>query len=92
METDADRLGMIKALGGQLVTIGDSQVWAIFENAQAETLSTPGVDVRTPLLTCRSSDAAGIEKDAPVIVGTESYRVKRTDPDGAGMTTVILKR
>lgn len=94
METDADRLASIKGLGGQLVYISGEPIWAIFDNAFIDLLSDPGIESRAPGLTCRTFDAerVGAAKDSDVSVGTELYRVKRLDPDGTGMTNVVLKR
>lgn len=93
-DSDADRLEMIKSLGGQLVRPQD--FWAIYENLFLEAVD---VETSTPLLTCRTSDVvrSSIEKDDILLVvdesGTEQERkVKRVEPDGTGMSRVILFR
>jgi hypothetical protein len=94
LQSDATLLRMLKALGAVRVYICGEPVWAIFDNAFIDLLSEPGIESRAPGLTCRTSDAerVGATKDSDVSVGTELYRVKRSDPDGTGMTNVVLKR
>jgi hypothetical protein len=92
METDADRLESIRALGGRLVFVGGTEAWAIYDNGYVESGETPGVEGRQPTLLCRSKDVSGAQKDTPIEVGDELYRVKRVEPDGTGMTRLLLKR
>lgn len=91
-ESDADRLEMIKSLGGQFVRPQD--FWAIYDN---EFLIVEGMETSQPILTCRTSDVrtAGVTKDDILLVLDESgeereRKVKRIEPDGTGMTKVIL--
>lgn len=91
IESDADRLAMIKGLGGQLVRHAGGEFWAIFDRPSA--LSPDGaVETRQPVLQARSIDVDTLTKDAPLSIGTDEYRIKRLEPDGTGMTTIILKR
>ena len=94
METDADRLATIQALGGREHVIDGRAVWSIFDDTPIESLDSPGVDVRVPILTCRTSDVSGLAKDVPVDVGQEAYRVKRAEPNSPapGWTILRLKR
>jgi len=91
METDADRLASIQALGGQLVHSSYASFWAIFDREFS--LSPDGaVESRQPALQARASDVDGMPKDTVVRIGAESFKVKRHEPDGTGMTLVILRR
>lgn len=91
MESDADRLAMLQALGGRLIFLGDSKVCAVFENGFFET--TPGVESRQPYLLCRTSDLPpAFQKETDVDVGAEHFRVKRLEDDGTGLTRIVLKR
>lgn len=92
LQSDALLLTMLKATGAQRVYIGDAQVWAIFDNGYFEVTDTPGVETRQPFLTCRTSDLSELQKDSTVEIGSESYRVRRHEPDGTGMSRVLLKR
>jgi len=90
-ESDADRLAMIQGLGGQLVLSPDGEFWAVFERPSA--LSLDGsVETRQPVLIARTADVEALTKDTPLSIGTEEFRIKRLEPDGTGMTTIILRR
>lgn len=92
-ESDADRLGMIKSLGGQLVFAPpDRKFWAVFENAFVTTgFGDVEIEGVSPQLQARTSDVHSLVKDATVRVGDVTYRVKRNEPDGTGMSLLFLK-
>lgn len=89
-ETDADRLAMIKSLGGQLIRHNEGEFWAIFDREFV--LLVEGVESRQPVLTARTSDVAALPKEVVLDVCSAEYRIKRHEPDGTGMSLVILKR
>lgn len=91
METDADRLAMIQSLGGQLISHVQGSFWAIFDRDFALTIDG-AVETRQPALTARTIDVTNLAKDIVLDVAGEAYRIKRPEPDGTGMTIVILKR
>jgi hypothetical protein len=92
MESDAGRLAMIKGLGGQLVRHEQGEFWAIFDNEYLALLDG-AVESRGPaLIAVRTSDVHELLKDSWLQVGDESYRVKQQQPDGTGMSVVLLKR
>lgn len=91
METESDRLAMIKSLGGQLVRHDAGQFWAIFDSEFA--LSIDGsVESRQPALTARTSDVTDLPKDAALSTTGGDFRVKRSEPDGTGITVLVLRR
>lgn len=90
METDADRLAMIQSLGGQLISHAQGSFWAIFDREFS--LVVDAVETRQPVLTARTIDVADLNKDVVLAVGGETYRIKRPEPDGTGITQLILKR
>lgn len=90
MDTDADRLAMIKSLGGQLVRHVSGEFWAIFDREFL--LVIDSVESRQPTLTARTSDVKELPKETVLDLDGEQFRIKRPEPDGTGMTTVILKR
>lgn len=90
METDADRLAMIKSLGGQLINHMHGSFWALFERDFL--LIVDAVESRQPVLTARTIDVTDLPKDTVLDVGGDTYRIKRPEPDGTGMSTIILKR
>jgi hypothetical protein len=91
METDADRLASIKALGGQLVSAEHGDFWAIFDN---DYLPAAGGMVESvgPALSCRTSDVETMPKGSTVLVGSTTYRIARAESDGTGMTLLVLGR
>lgn len=95
LESDADRLAMIQALGGREVPGPDGKpFWAVFKFEFIDVLGGPSVEGRQPFLECRTSDVTtlGIDKDTDLTVKGEPYRVRRHEPDGEGWSLLILKR
>ncbi|HYE70596.1 MAG TPA: hypothetical protein VD932_03635 [Aquabacterium sp.] len=93
LETDADRLATIKALDGQLVTPdGGSKFWAVFDAEYVSVLSDPPMESTSPALQCRTSDVESrqIVKDTEIQVGQDLYRVHRHEPDGTGMSVLLM--
>jgi hypothetical protein len=92
MENDADRLAMIKSLGGVLVSQPDGEFFGIFESAYSNALSN-GVDIESadPTILARTSDVSALVKDTVLTVALVPWRVKRSESDGTGMTTLRLK-
>jgi len=97
LESDADRLASIQALGAGAILKHQGVIYdVIFDN---EYVLAGEVEERAPAATMRSSDVAlaAFGKDAVVQVynpfdgSTKDYRVRRFEPDGTGMTQVILK-
>lgn len=91
-ESDADRLEMIRSLGGQLIECGSSTFWAIFDAEYVSVLGDPPIESAGPVLQCRTSDARsyGVRKDTRISIGAETYRVHRHEPDGTGMSLLFL--
>lgn len=87
-ETDADRLAVIQCCDGQLVTVATASVWGIFENAYAEDLNIAGT---RPQLRCRTTDVSTAIVGTAVVVNELSYLVRGVQPDGTGMTVLILE-
>lgn len=94
-ENEADRLAEIKALGGQLVVTDTAEsLWAIFDNDYLEVLGDPGVETRAPVMQCRTSDveALAIQKDTEIQFDERTYRVHKHQPDGTGMSLLVLRK
>jgi hypothetical protein len=97
IETDADRLATIQAVGEQFDTGKPTRLWAIFDEAYLETdLDRFTVANREPMLQCRTSDVAAHElvKQSKVtrVADGSSWFVKDFEPDGTGMTVVRLSK
>jgi len=92
METESDRLEMIKSLGGLCVRHVGGEFLAIFDNAYSG-LSAADLEVeeRGPRLTCRTSDVIALRKDDALEVCNATYRLARAEPDGTGMTVLVLR-
>lgn len=95
METDADRLDAILALGGTRVLSTDRpEFWAVFDR-QYSSVGAGDLDIesRSPALTSRSSDVDGMTKDEVLTVQGADYRMLRAEPDtpAPGWTVLVLR-
>ncbi len=90
MDSESDRLALVKALGGQLLHVDAGDFWAIFDPEYLGHLET---ETRVPVLTYRTSDAERYikPKGTAVPICNETYRVRRHEPDGTGMSIVYLE-
>jgi len=88
IETDADRLAFLSILG-QTVTVNGNPISAIFD---AEYISPLNVASTNPVLTCRSIDVASVVRGNASVVGAVNYTVRGIEPDGTGITLLILER
>lgn len=91
-ETDDDRRAYLEAFG-VCVRIRGQPLQAIFDNDYLS-VGTDGVDVesRAPVLTCAASDVEllDIHKGDQVEGLPLPYEVVRHEPDGTGMSRLIL--
>lgn len=100
-ETDADRLQMLSTLGEVLIYTanGDTHVssksksiYAIFDRPYVETAKVEGY---APVITVRDSDVAGVVHGAMIrrsVSGADiDYKVIGIEPDGTGMTAIMLQ-
>ena len=100
MESEADRLASIRALGGRLcVRTQQGTAPAIFDNGYVSMTSETGLEQadRSPevTLTTRDAERIGITQGVVLDVIEEgrapvTYTVRIPQPDGAGMTVVPL--
>ena len=51
-----------------------------------------GVEGTAPVFTCALSDIVGIAQGQAFVVGGVNYTVVRAQPDGTGVSTVILRK
>ena len=94
LDSDADLLALIRDSGGVECKVNKGSFLAIFDNEFVESETEPGVEGRQPVLTCRSSDVGNLEirKGSHVTIGADSYRVQRPEPDGTGMSRLVLRK
>lgn len=95
-ESDADRLALIKSVGGEQFSTGYTEpLWAIFdrESIDSEGSFVP-VKNRKPMLTCRESDVElhGLVSKSVVerLSDGSKWTVREFEPDGVGMVLVSL--
>jgi hypothetical protein len=94
MESDADRLDAIQALGGIPIQSTTGDFWAIFDR-QYDGVGMGDLDIesRTPAMTCRSCDVKSRTKDEVLSVPDGDFRILRIQPDtpAPGWSVVILR-
>jgi hypothetical protein len=61
----------------------------IFDRPYIDTQEVSGYQ---PSLTCRSTDIDNVLEDDPVMIDGVSYRVSGVEPDGTGITKLILEK
>jgi hypothetical protein len=93
MDTDADRLELIVALGGVRVLAPTGDFMAVFDHQYLSDGVGLEVETRTPALTCRSADVERLRlrKGTAVTVADDVYKVRRHEPDGTGISTLVLE-
>lgn len=91
--SDTDNLEMLKALGEQ-VEYDNKTIWGIFESRYFELGFERPVESTEHTLTVRSSDVEGVTHGKEVVrtvSGTDTtYTVENIQPDGEGMTILVL--
>lgn len=82
---------MIRRLGGKCYQTPAGDLLAIFDNEFTESLNT---ESRVPVLTCTTEDAERVladRKGTSVDVNGKTYRIRRHEPDGTGMSRIPLE-
>lgn len=69
-------------------TINGATVTGIFGN---EFIQVDYVESRAPYFECVSADVTGISHGAIVAIGSDTYKVRGIQPDGTGITKLILE-
>ena len=78
----------VAAFANAVATIGAAQVEGIFDNAYLDALGFSGA---TPVFNCISSAVSGVAQGDAVAIGGINYTVIRIEPDGIGMTRLVLQ-
>ena len=87
VEDDDDRLGFLE--DWEKATLADGTVIsAIFDNEYDEALEVTGT---VPRLTGRTSDLSDVVVGSTITIDLVDYTVRVLQPDGAGMTTLVLE-
>ena len=87
MLTDLDNIMNADEFGIAAVVDGDA-VTGIFDNNYVE---IEGVSGTYPVLTCKTSDVSGAAQGDVVTVNSTSYRIASVQPDGTGVTQLVLE-
>lgn len=92
VETDDDRSYLLADFG-VTVTSGASTFLAIFENDHQPVDAGGGVEfsIQQAMILCNTSDVTGIGQGSLVSISGNSYAVTDVQPDGQGMTMLILE-
>jgi hypothetical protein len=91
-ESAADRLSMLSTDDfGTAATIGASTVYGIFDD-EHEAIFDGDVGTTAPQFTCRTADVASVVRGTSVVINSITYKVTALEPDGTGMTVLILSK
>ena len=71
-----------------------TQIPVIFDNEYSVTrgVGEPGMGLPSPQALCKTADVANASRGDTFIVGGTTYYVQEVQPDGTGITTLILSR
>ena len=93
VETSQDRLTVLNDFGVD-VTIGSSKIKAIFDNPHQDI--TIGGEVPFSIqecsITARTADLTSVGQGSILVIDSVNYAVTDIQPDGTGMTMVMLER
>lgn len=81
----------VLAVLGISATASGGALQVVYDNAYQEALDT---EQRDPVLRCSTADAERLnlhKKGAVITVSGTKYRVRRHEPDGTGMSRLILE-
>ena len=87
LETDSDRAGFI-GIDSISVTIAGTAATALFDHEYVE---VSGIESRRPVLTVLSSAVSSAAHGDAVVVSGTSYTIVGIQPDGSGMTVLVLE-
>lgn len=90
MDSESDRRALLSALGGQDAITDRGLVLGILDNESSEALDIEGT---VPVFTCQTCDVERyqLRKGALLNYAGMAYRVRRHEPDGTGMSRLILE-
>jgi|SRR5579859_3298633 len=95
VESATDRLGMLVDWGDTATIQGiTGTVTGIFDD-KYQVISADGetIDSAAPMFLCRTSDVPGVVNGQTCqIDGGTTYKIRSVQPDGTGMTRLILSK
>lgn len=91
VETAADRSAMLADYGTTVTKTDASTFTAIFDNDfLAVDLDESEVESTEPTLLARTADVSGLAHGDSLTISSTSYTVRGIQPDGTGMTQIML--
>ena len=91
VETAADRTAMLADYGSTVTKADASTFVAIFDNDfLAVDLDESEVESTEPTLLARTADVSGLAHGDSLTISSTSYTVRGIQPDGTGMTQIML--
>ena len=91
VETTADRTAMLADYGSTVTKADASTFVAIFDNDfLAVDLDESEVESTEPTLLARTADVSGLAHGDSLTISAVSYTVRGIQPDGTGMTQIML--
>lgn len=92
LDSEADRLALIRDLDGETVSLDETDVLAIFIDAHTPVaFGEHVIDSSDPQIVGRTSDLASATSSSVITRGALAYGVAAIEPDGTGMTTIRLR-
>lgn len=84
------------ASSAYLTIVGGSakKISVIFDSEyyQSQLVGEVGIANADPQVICKSSDLTGITQNAVIKIGAVTYYVTSVEPDGTGMTRLVLSK
>jgi len=91
VETAADRTAMLADYGSTVTKADASTFTGIFDNDfLAVDLDESEVESTEPTLLARTADVSGLTHGDSLTISAVSYTVRGIQPDGTGMTQIML--
>ena len=91
VETAADRTALLADYGTTVTKTDASTFTAIFDNDfLAVDLDESEVESTEPTLLARTADVSGLAHGDSLTISSTSYTVRGIQPDGTGMTQIML--
>jgi hypothetical protein len=87
---------LLRHLANAQATVAGQALQGIFDNEHAVALGGPfdgmGVSTTQPRLTCATASLPADPAGAAVVVGVGNYVVAEHQPDGTGISVLVLRR
>ncbi len=85
--------GALSKLSNATALINAVEIRGIFDNETTDDgLGLAGFQSTAPQFTCATADVADVQEGDQAVIRGATYRVSEIEPDGSGMTVLILKK